>query len=405
MPDVKIIVGNGNLGRASQSLDGVAALIGSGAAIEGKFALGDILAFRSPADAEAKGITASYDWANKVLLWHHIKDFYANAGEGAEFYVMPVANTVLMADMADKALLYAAKLLDTLKGRVRLLTISRTPVAGYTPVYAGQFDPDVWNAAAKAQELYANEFAKHRPIQIFIEGRDFQGDTATAKDLRSSITGLNANRVSIVICQDYDVAALDARFLKYAAVCSAMGRAAAVPVQRNIGRVKSGAIIFGKIAGLSSHSTLVDLPAADLNDLDALGYIFLKNIDGKSSFFFNNNHCACPIADDYAYIHRGRPIDKASRLVREVYIEELLDDIDVDAETGMIAPAVVKSYQRAAEKSIEINMNGEISGVKVFVDPDQNVLSTDKINTVMRIVPKGMANAFEVLLSYENPSA
>jgi len=405
MPDVKIIIGNGNLGRASQSLDGVSALIGSGVANEGKFVLGDILAFRSLADAEAKNITYSYDFANKSLLWHHIRDFYNNAGEGVELYVMPVANTVLMAEMADKTLFHAAKLLDTLKGRVRMIAISRTPPVAYVPVYEGQFDPDVFDAAEKAQELSASEFVKHRPIQLFIEGREFQGDIATMRDLRHATTGLNANRVSVVICQDQDVASLDARFLKYAAVGAALGRAAIIPVQRNIGRVKDGAIALGSDVALSSHLEVSALSESDLDTLDALGYIFLRNRDGKSGYFFNNDHCACTIDDDYAYIHRGRPIDKAARLVRETYLNELLDDIDVDAETGMLSPAVTKNYQRAAEKNIEINMRGEISGVSVFVDPDQNILSTDKITTVMRIVPKGMANAFEVMLSYENPSA
>jgi hypothetical protein len=406
MPDVKIILGNGNLGRASQTLDGVCVLIGSGVAIEGKFALGDTLAFRSLSDAEAKGIVASYDFANKVLLHQHIKDFFANAGDGAELYVMPVANTVTMEQMCDKTATNVARLLDSLKGRVRMVGVSRTPPSGYAPVYAGQFDPDVWNAAAKAQELFLSEFEKHRPVQFFIEGRDFQGDIASAKDLRNAITGLNANRASIVINQDFDVAALDVRFLKYASVGVAMGRAAAIPVQRNIGRVKDGSVVTGKNIGMSSHEELSHFTETDLASLDTLGYVYLRTRDGKSGLFFNNDHCACVISDDYAYIHRGRPIDKAARLVRETYLNELLDDIEVDAETGNLAPAVVKNYQRAAEKNIEINMlsKGEISGVSVFVDPSQNILSTDKINTVMRIVPKGMANEFEVLLSYENPS-
>lgn len=405
MSEVNIIIGNGNLGRASQNLDGVAALIGSGVAVEGKFALGAILALRSLADAEALNITESYDFANKSLLWHHIKDFYDNAGEGAELYVMPVVNTVTMTDMCDKTLLYAAKLLDTMKGRVRLLAISRTPTANYAPVYSGQLDPDIWTAAAKAKELYASEFAKHRPLQMFIEGRDFQGIIASAKDLRHATTGLNANRLSVVIHQDTDVAALDALFMKYAAVGSALGRAAAIPVQRNIGRVKDGSVSFGTDPGLSNHAELSSFTDSELNTLDSLGYVFLRTRDGKSGYFFNNDHCACQLSDDFAYVHRGRPIDKAARLVRETYLEELLDDIQVDAVTGNLEPAVIKQYQRAAEKNIEVNMIDEISGVSVFVDPNQNILSTDKITTVMRIVPKGMANAFEVLLSYENPSA
>ncbi|MDZ4212935.1 MAG: DUF2586 family protein, partial [Methylotenera sp.] len=255
--------------------------------------------------------------------------------------------------------------------------------------------------------LYASEFLKHRPIQIFIEGRDFQGTAASARDLRNASTGLNANRVSIVMCQSATVAAKDALFAPYAAVCIAAGRAAGIGVQRNIGRVKDGAVVIDGEAALSDGTLISETTGTALGALDGFGYVFLFNRDGKVGYFFNGDHCACPIADDYAYVSRGRVIDKAARLIRAVYLEELLDDIEVDPVTGKLAAAVVKAYQRAGEKSIEINMqaNNEVSGVRVFVDPDQNILSTDKVVTVVRIVPRGIVNEFEILLSYENPSA
>lgn len=406
MNDVTITIGNGNLGRASQSLDGVCALIGTGVSVADKFALGDHLALRSIADAENLGITAAYDTTNKSLLWHHISAFYANAGEGAELYVLPVANTVTMTEMLDKTGTHAPALLDALKGRIRMLAISRTPASTYVVIPSTQFDPDVWTAAAKAQELYASEFLLHRPIQVFIEGRAFQGTAASAKDLRNASTGLNTNRVSIVALADNTVSLLFAEALKYAAVTVPMGRAAAIPVQRNIGRVKDGGITLIGEAGLSSGAKLSTYTGTDISALDGFGYIIAIQRDGKSGYFINNDHCACVISDDYAYVHRGRPIDKAARLVRQTYLEELLDDVEVDSATGKLAAAVVKHYQRAGEKAIEINMlaSGEISGVSVFVDPDQNILSTDTITTVMRIVPKGMVNAVLVLLSYSNPS-
>jgi len=407
MNDVKIVIGNGNLGRASQVLDGVSALIGTGVSVADKFALGDVLALRALSDAENLGITEAYDTANKSLLWHHIRGFYDNAGEGAELYVMPVANTVTMTQMLDKTGTHAPALLDSLKGRIRMLAISRTPASTYDPTYSGQFDPDVWTAAAKAQELYASEFLLHRPIQIFIEGRTFNGTAASATDLRNASTGLNANRVSIVIGTDYEVIGVFTEATDYASVTIPMGRAAAIPVQRNIGRVKDGGLVIRGEAGLSDGQPITTKTSAELSTLDELGYIFFIERDGKAGYYMNNDHCACPISDDFAYIHRGRPIDKASRIVRQTYLEELLDDVEVDAGTGKLSPAVVKHFQRAGEKAIQVNMlaNGEISGVSVFVDADQNILSTDELSVVMRIVPKGMINAIEVLLSYSNPSS
>lgn len=330
MNDVTITIGNGNLGRASQVLDGVSALIGTGVSVADKFALGDHLALRSIADAENLGITEAYDTANKSLLWHHIAAFYANAGEGAELYVLVVANTVTMTQMLDKTGAHAPALLDALKGRIRMLAISRTPASTYVVIPSSQFDPDVWTAAAKAQELYASEFALHRPIQIFIEGRAFDGIAANAKDLRNAATGLNANRVSIVCGADNPVSNLFAEAADYAAVTVFMGRKAAIPVQRNAGRVKDGPIVLTGEAGMSDNAKLSTLTGVDLAALDTFGYIFFIQRDGKSGYYINNDHCACVISDDYAYVHRGRPIDKAARLVRQTYLEELLDDVEVD---------------------------------------------------------------------------
>lgn len=405
MNDVTVIIGNGNLGRAAANLDGVCALIGSGVSVENKFALGDILPLRSLADAEAYGITQEYDVTFKSLLYHHIRAFYDNAGEGVELYVMPVVDTVTMTQMADKTGNYLPVLLDSLKGRIRMISITRTPPANYAPTYTGQFDPDVWTAAANAQALYEQQFEKHRPVQIFIEGRAFRGTAASAKDLRDGATGLNANRVSIVAGADMAVSELFDEAEGYAAVTVAMGRAAAIPVQRNIGRVKDGPIVIRGIAGVSSGSDLSMFTETELDALDEFGYVIMVQRDGKTGYYLNNAHCACPIDDDYSHIYRGRPIDKAARIVRQTYMDELLDDVQLDETTGKLAPSVIKHYQRIAEKAIEINMlaNEEISGVSVYVDPDQDVLATDKIVTAMRIVPKGMVNAVEVVLSYSNP--
>lgn len=398
---VNITLGNGNLGRASQTLDGVAALIGTGVAVEGKFALGDVLALNGLANAEAKGITAAYDLANKVLLWHHIRDFYANAGDGAELHVMPVANTMTFNDITGTP---CVDILAKLKGRVRLLALTLVPEDGYEAIIEYGFDSDVWMALG-VDNVIKIQFANHRPIQVLIEGRAFSGVAADARDLRDP-EGLNANRVSIVIGQDNDVALLDPAFLNYAAVGAALGRMAAIPVQRNIGRVKDRKLSIVGVAGLSSGEKLSEYSKTDFNVLDTKGYIFMQERDGKAGYFFNNDHCACKIEDDYAYIHRGRPIDKAARIIYQVYQEELLDDVEVDAETGKLAVSTVKHFQRTAEKAIEINMlaNGEISGVEVYVDADQNILATDTIEVSLNIIPKGMVNAINVKLQYKNPS-
>ena len=406
LPNVNIGLSNGNLGRPSESEDGIAAIIGSGIAVTDKFALGDIIGpFFSPLDAEAKGIDAAYDTANKSLIYQHIVDFYAEAGVGSELYVMVVADTVTMTEMADKTKDNIAKLLRTLDGKIRLVAITRVPDANYTPTVLSGFDDDVFTAVEKAQELAEYEFTKQRPVDIFIEGRDFQGTASAAKDIRDAATGTNANAVSVVISCDPDVSAIDEKYNAYANVGLALGRAAASSVQENIGKVKNGKLNISK-AGLSNGAEITEFNQdVDFDVLNDFGYIFIRTFPGKAGLYFNDDHNACPITDDYAYKNRKRVINKAARIAYRVFVDEINSDSEVDESTGKLTPATIKAFQNMIEESIELDMSGEISGVSAFVDPDQNVLSLDLIEIELNITPKTTNRNFDITLGFSNPLA
>lgn len=411
-PDVIVEQTNGNLGRSSATGDSISALIVTGVAVANQFALGDVLGpFKSPEDAEALGIDAAYDQTNKMLAYKHISDFYEAAGKGTDLYVMVVADTVKMSDLVDKTQNYAAKLLSLEKGKVKQIAVARIPdAASYAaPVYDGQFHDDIIAAIPKAQALYDYEFEapRHRPVQILLEGYDFQGNASLSKNLRD--LGGNYNRVSVVALADNDVSqtvigASDKPYEKYAAVGYVLGLVAANPVQRNIGRVKNGKIAITN-AGLSNGAAMDTFTETNLNALHENGYIFAWEHSQKAGYFINDDHVCTPIEDDYAYIHRGRPADKVSRLIRVVYLEELLDDIEIDPTSGKLPVSVVKSFESSLETVVNRQMTsqGELSGFDAYVNPDQNVLSTDKLEVEANIVPKGMARIIKVTQSYINP--
>ncbi len=404
-PDVKINLTNGNLGRAVASKDGVAALIGSGIAVANKFALGDVLGpIYKPEDAAAFGIDADYDSTNKVLLYRHIVDFFATAGNGAPMYIMPVANTVTLADMADKTQTYAAKLISQLDGEVRIIMLTRVPDASYVPTYTSGLDDDVKAAAINAQALWLDAFAKFRPPVFLIEGRAYQGTAGSLLDLRDAAIGPNANRIGIVISADPDISAAQAEYAGYANVGLVGGRMAAIPVQRNIGRVRDGKLPVTK-AGLSDGIDYSQVDETDLTAIHDKGYILEWKHTGIAGFYFNMDNAACPISDDYAYLSRGRTIDKAARLLRQVYLQDLLDEVEVD-ENGKLEVSVIKNFQAQGKNMIETNMlaNGEASAVDVYVDPDQDILATDKLEVQLRITPVGIAKEIIVTLGFQNPA-
>jgi len=395
LPDVIITESNGNLGLIPSAEDGISGIIVTGIAVVGKFALGDVLGqFTNMKDVEAAGIDEAYDTANSILAWQQIKDFFEGAGEGTKLYVMVVASTVTMTQIADKTLTHAATMLQTAGGKIKLLAISRVAVVG---ALLDGFEADLLAAVPKAQELVDSEFLLHRPVQIVIEGKMFQGVVSATHDLRT----LSSNRVSVVISQDAVIAAKNAAYAKYANVGYMLGVLAAQPVQRNIGRVKNGALTIGSPA-LSSGALISTISDANQETLNERGYIFIKAHAGKEGFFFNDDHTCSLITDDYLYISHGRTMDKAARITRRIYLEELNDDIDVDKVTGKLPISVTKQFQGIIETAINNEMVslGEASGIAAFVDPNQNINSTSKIEVKISLRKKGTSRTIDATLAF-----
>lgn len=398
MAKVNIFETNGAIGAAKTDKDGVVGIIANGVNVGGGFALGDILELYSLTDAESKGITEAYDSDNEVLLWHEVRDFYEEAGAGAKLYLMPVAKTVTLSQMADKANEYAAAMIEATKGEVRLIGLNYFGDAG---TLTNGISEEVINAIHKAKELGGESFAKHRPVSFVIAGHAFTGDTSALTDLRAD-DGPNASRVSVSLLQIADASVATSS----AAVGLLLGRMAAIPVQANAGRVKDGSLkpLKLKMGGkqVSTYKTCTQLRiAADK------GYIVPRTYDNKPGYYIFDDPTCTPVTDDYAWVHRRRPMDKAHRITHEVFVLELLDDIDIDADTGQMAPAVAKHFQSIAETAIRTNMiagsRPEISGVSFLVDPQQNVLATSKVQAKLRVVPKGMNREFEIEIGYLNP--
>lgn len=406
-PNVTVIRGNGNLGRSAASQDGVAGIIVSGVAVSGEFALGEVLGpFLQLSDAEDKGINKAYDIANTCLAWHHIRDFYNYAPVGSQLYVMVVAKTVTMAEMADKNENFVKTLIDQAGGAIRLIGITRVPDNGYTPAITGELEDDMWDCVSNAQTLQEDEFsARHRPFSIIVEGRNWQGDIGDTLDMRASGTSPNANRVTVMIGGDPLTRNVHAKAADYAAVGIVLGKAAAVPVNRNIGRVKDGSLKMVNV-DFSSGDAYNVFTDADRDSLNDKGYVFFRSHIGKSGYYFNDDHTACVLTDDFAYLNRGRPLDKATRITRTVYLEDLLDEVELDSVTGKMNAASIKHYQASVEKAINEQMTAlkEISGASAYVNPDQNILSTDKIVTELSIVPTGIARKIEATVAYSNPA-
>lgn len=390
LSDVTIVRQQG-LGKNARRNDGTSGLIADAVAVDEKIAIGEPILLTSLAEAESKGITKAYDLANKVLLWHHVHDFYAMAPKGTKLYLMPVAKQTPMATVLATADGAATKLLTFAKGEIRQLALA-------------SMSEDFANLAtniAAAQALYKWAADRNKSVQILIEGRDFVEDYSTAISLRE----MTANRVSVVIAQDPLVAVEDATYSAYAQVGLLLGSVAAVPVSRDIARVRNGALPVSA-AGISNGKNSNNVGYYDDDQLSAIddkGYIFMRTFDGMSGFYWSSDYTAVAPTDDCDSIRMGRTLDKAADLARLKALEYLRDDVEIDSTTGNIAIEVVRNIESDIEMSVLTQMAEEISGVECTIDPEQSLWdSASPLIAELAIVARGVIYRMQINVFYTN---
>lgn len=387
-PSIDIQLGNGGIGSLPVVADGVCGLILQGIAASG-LALSTANVVTSLAQAEAKGLTAAYDTTNSCRVYAAIKEFYATAGEGAELWLWLVSKTLTVEQVFDVANNHAKGLLNAANGRIRLLGMVRSPDVGYTPnITANKIDLDIINALPKAQAL-ATQFATgYKPVRILLEAYAYTGDEAGLKDLKT----YTHNRVALVLGRSSDMP------IANALVPTALGRLSRIPVQRKLARVRDGALPLS--SGLLYNKTVEELGAI-LDTVHDKGYITLTNYVDKSGYYFTDDPTATAATDDYNTIARGRVIDKAIRIAYAVYIEEIQDEIELDA-AGKMEGAKATYYESILNRAIGTAMvaEKEISAVVTKVDPNQNVLATDKFTVGIEITSVAYAKNIKITLGF-----
>lgn len=386
LPDVSIILDNGAIGGAVQTDDGVCALIGNGEAVTDKIQLADPRVVFNLQDAIDIGISE----ADNPAMYKQVKEFYDEAGPNTELYVMIVSDAVNQATMNDNTeALGVKRLIDYSQGRVKFYGSFHAPSGSYTPDTTDGIDADVLAAVTNAQVLCEAYYTLQQPLRAVVHGYAFQGVAADVPDLRARTD----NRVGVVLgsSADDDTAGIGAY----------LGRLAKVPVQRKASRVKDGAI-RGWTEAFVGEDAVEDFSALGL--LHDKGYIVPRTFPTRSGYYWSGDASCSPLTDDYAFLARGRVIDKAQRIAYAVYVNEIDDEVPVDIETGQLDSGFVKYMEGLVEQQISAVMADEISGVVVVIDPDQNVISTNKTQVELRIIPVGYQSEIEVLLGFQNPS-
>lgn len=387
LPKIKIQFINGQLGTVGESPDGLFALVCGAAAVTKKLELGKAYTLHTFDELATLGVTSE----NNPRLYKHVQDFYTEAEEGTKLIIFPVDKAKTFTELCDKDTGVIKELIMAANGALRGIFVAGD--GREATVTTNGLDNDLFTALPKAQQLA--EWATvslYAPLFIILEGRGYKG--GVVKDLHKE----TYNRVGVLIGDTVKAS-------EGAAVGLMAGRLATLPVQRNIARVKNGAL---KPIAMFLGEKPVEENASAVSDLYDAGYITPRKYVGKAGYFFTDDRLACEQTDDYAHITARRTIDKAYRIAYTALLELMMDELAVN-DDGTLRHGIIMAWQQMMENAVNRTMTaaGELSadengaGCKAYIDPKQNVLSTSKIELVLKVRPFGYARYVDVKLGFQ----
>ncbi|MDB0603188.1 DUF2586 family protein [Tenacibaculum maritimum] len=403
LPNITIKFDNGNLDTIVSTADGVFGLLASSVAVADTFKLDTPYAVKGMSDVANLGILPD---VNNYKLYHSLREFYEEAGEGNKLWLMGFDKATKVSDwftvVPTTGKAPVEKLLDKANGEIKALFPKFSPAAGYAPTIQDAMDGDVFLAKQKAQLLAKNYTdKKFSPFYVVLEAYAFTG---VHTDLVTLLEGSD-NRVGIFIgdtqTRTATVPSLGASNHILA------GRRAKIQVHESSGKVKTGAL-----ASLNAYVLDTPVEDYDVESLHDKGYITFRTHARKSGYYISDDPLATdPTNDDYNQIPLREVIDKAYRLAHNIASDEILTDFDLNKD-GTISPFFAKTVEGNIEREIaqQMTANGELSvdasnkddfGVTAKFDTTKNVSTTSRIELTLKVRPKGYARWFDILLGYD----
>lgn len=160
------------------------------------------------------------------------------------------------------------------------------------------------------------------------------------------------------------------------------------------------AVKYGGIPGV------VEILPTDLNDghvktLADAGYVTARHYIGLTGTYITSGKMLAEDTSDFKLEERRRVMDKACKLVRDAQMKYLNDTVEVGADGSLEG---IEMFKKISEQPLDQMVNGgEISGGTVYIDPNQDILSTEQVVTRIRITPLGKMSHIENVISYHNP--
>lgn len=395
-PKISIGFNNGVIGAVQPIDTGCFGLVASAVAVDSGFQLETPYQIKNLKDVATLKLTDSID---NHRLYKAITEFYAEAGEGMELWIYGMPKDKKVSEWFEpvEGIAPVEHLLNAAKGKIRgLFCVNDTTQPAQVE---NGMDADVLVATGKAHTLFKKYTGeKYAPFFTILEAYAFDGNKVSLPDLKTN----DYNSVGILIGDTETRTGTTAS--KGSAVGVLAGRLAQYGVKVNPGKVKNGA--------LSAQKLFINDTPVEQFDTEALydkGFITFTTHQNRAGYFVMDANMVCAVDDDYHYITHRRTINEAFRHTYDALLDFLMDEIPANND-GTIQAIYAKTIESAVERKIATAMGADLNqnadnprdtGVRCFVNPNQNIVKTSKIEVSVGIRPYGTARWIEVLLGFE----
>lgn len=159
--------------------------------------------------------------------------------------------------------------------------------------------------------------------------------------------------------------------------------------------------------GSSALSGILEILPEGLNDghidaLDNAGYLTFCQYVGKTGVYITHGRMFAESTSDFSLEERRRVMDLACKTVRLKQLDYINSTLTIGADGSAEG---LDMFRAITEQALEqMVTNGQISSYEVDIDEDQDLLSTETLQTTIRIVPLGKMSFIENTISYRNPN-
>ncbi len=363
------------------------------------YVLGGVYKLGSTKDLEdVLGVTAAFDEENEVNAYQSVLEFFTINPKGT-LYVMFITQSATLLQILNPTVSDGAiKLVNQAEGKIKQLAITYT-------LEAEDYEA-VFTAAIAQAQVFAEYCAEiSRPLHIVLEGFGLDGTT--------NLKALNSGKVSVMLGQN-DTFYSSGEFAElHTAIGSLLGVISLARVNDNIGWVGQYNMMKGNLQNARIGGVLIDdISPTVFDTLDEKGYIYFKKFIDYSGIYMNDSYTCTDETDDYSKIEKNRTWNKASRLIRTAMLPYVNSTVFINTDNGQIDSVTISAMEAAGNKALQpMFQNGEISGPDpngptppFRIDPDQDILATEMLNTELSIVPTGVASTITNYIGFKNPN-